>query len=348
MAQLTGIARLAAESPSLATKRRVEYFELPARRFISRCDSPRMPFRWMINPYRGCEFGCKYCYARYTHEFMELHDPADFETKIFVKHFDGAAFAAELGALPRGETIAVGTATDPYQPAERRFRLTRSMLEALARTSGLRIGLITKSDLITRDIDVLQEIARRHYLTLVMTITTLDRELARRMEPLAPRPDLRLAALRKLRAAGLHVAVNVAPVLPLINDSDASLDAVVKASARAGAVALRGNVVYLKPCAQAAFFPFLNEHYPVLLRRYRERFERSAFLRDAYPETIRERLDRIRRRYGLRADQSPAEPELWPQNPQLTLFSEGDLRQGKSRDIHAHGAGPGARSRVCR
>ena len=162
MAELTGIARLAAESPSLEAKRRVEYFELPSRRYIARCYSPRMPFQWMINPYRGCEFGCKYCYARYTHEFMELRDPLDFETKIFVKHFDAAAFRSELKALPRGETIAIGSATDPYQPAERRFRLTRSMLEVFAQTAGLRIRLITKSDLITRDIDVFQEIARRH------------------------------------------------------------------------------------------------------------------------------------------------------------------------------------------
>jgi DNA repair photolyase len=330
VAPLVGIARLAAESPSLEAKRRVEYFELPTRRYISKCGSARMPFQWMINPYRGCEFGCKYCYARYTHEFMELRDPVDFETRIFVKRFDASAFAAELRALPSGETIAIGTATDPYQPAERRFRVTRAMLEALARTSGFRVGLITKSDLIVRDADVFQEIARRHYLTLVITITTLDRELAGRMEPLAPRPDLRLAALRKLRAAGLRVAVNVAPILPLINDSDASLDAVVKASARAGAAALHGNVVYLKPCAQAAFFPFLNEHYPALLRRYRERFERSAFLRGDYPETIRERLDRIRQRYGLREAQPHSEPELWPLIQQLALFSEGELRKNES------------------
>ena len=319
MPQLVGIARLAAESPSLEAKRKTEYFELPTRRYLSKCDSTRVPFRWMINPYRGCEFGCKYCYARYTHEFMELRDPADFERKIFVKHFDKAALRAELNALPRGETIAMGTATDPYQPAERRFLLTRSMLEVFARTTGFRIGLITKSDLIARDVSLFQEIARRHYLTLVITITTLDRELARRMEPLAPRPDLRLAAVRKLSAAGLRVTVNLAPILPLINDSDASLDAVAQASARAGASKLGGNVVYLKPCAQSSFFPFLDEHFPALLRRYRERFGRDAYLRGAYPETIRQRLDRIRRRYGLDAADAATEPELW--DPQLTLFS---------------------------
>jgi len=280
---LVGIARLDAESPSLEAKRQTEYFELPTRRYIARCESPRMPFRWMINPYRGCEFGCKYCYARYTHEFMELRASEDFERKIFVKHFDAAAFRAELRGLPCGETIAIGTATDPYQPAERRLRLTRSLLEILAQNAGYRIGLITKSDLIARDIDLFTEISRGNYLTLVITITTLDRELARLLEPLAPRPDLRLQAVRKLSAAGLRVSVNLAPVLPLINDSEPAMDAVAKASARAGAVQLGGNVVFLKDCAQKAFFPFLEQHFPDLVRRYRERFERAAYLSGAYP-----------------------------------------------------------------
>jgi DNA repair photolyase len=323
VAQLVGIARLAAASPTLEAKRTVEYLELPTRSYLARCASTRVPFRWMINPYRGCEFGCKYCYARYTHEFMELREAADFERKIFAKHFDRAKFRADLRGVPRGESIAIGTATDPYQPAERRFFVTRSMLEVFERTSGPRIGLITKSDLITRDIPLFQEIARRHYLTLVVTITTLDRDLARLMEPLAPRPDLRLAAVRKLNAAGLRVSVNLAPILPLINDTDASLDAVAKAAARAGARRLGGNVVYLKPCAQAAFFPFLEEHFPLLVRRYRERFERDAYLRGTYPDTVRYRLDRIRCRYGLDSREDTEEmedlPELW--DPQMTLFS---------------------------
>jgi len=322
VAPLVGIARLAAESPSLEAKRQTEYFELPTRRYIARCDSPRMPFRWMINPYRGCEFGCKYCYARYTHEFMELRDTEAFERKIFVKHFDPAAFRKELRALPRGEAIAIGTATAPYQPAERKFRLTRSLLEILAQNAGYRIGLITKSDLIARDIDIFREIIRRNYLTLVLTITTLDRELARLLEPLAPRPDLRLNAVRKLSAAGLRVSVNLAPIMPLINDSEPSLDSVAKASASAGAIQLSGHVVFLKPCAQKAFFPFLQEHFPTYLRRYRERFEKNAYLTGNYPDMIEERIDRIRRRYGLGKREDPAaEPELWPQDPQLTLFS---------------------------
>ena len=170
---------MAAQAPCLEPKRRVQYFELGARSYLARCDSPRMPFRFTINPYRGCEFGCKYCYARYTHEFMEMRDPDEFERKIYAKSFDPARFREELGKLPLGEKIALGTATDPYQPAERRYGITRKMLEVFAATAGFHLGITTKSDLITRDLDLLQEISRRHYLRISMTVTAVDRELAR-------------------------------------------------------------------------------------------------------------------------------------------------------------------------
>jgi len=320
--ELVGIARLASQSPSLEAKRDVEYFDLATRNFLAKCNNPRMPFGWMINPYRGCEFGCKYCYARYTHEFMELRNGADFERKIYVKHFDGRGFQDELRRLPRGETIAIGTATDPYQPAERRYGLTRAMWEQFASTAGFELRLITKSDLVTRDTDVLREVARRHRLIVTVTITTLDRDLARLLEPLAPRPDLRLNAIRKLSAAGLRVTVHCAPILPLINDGEPSLDAVAKAAAAAGARAMGGNVLFLKPCAQAVFMPFLKQHFPGLVRRYRERYGRTAYLRGAYPQAIHERLQRVRKRYGLDHNETQPEPELWPHDPQLTLFCE--------------------------
>src|SRR2546423_1656229 len=121
--RLVGIARLAAESPLIEAKRHVEYFELETRSFLAKTISERVPFRWMINPYRGCEFGCKYCYARYAHEFMELRDPLQFEHKIFAKKFDRVRFLQEVERLPVGESVAIGTATDPYQPAERRFEV---------------------------------------------------------------------------------------------------------------------------------------------------------------------------------------------------------------------------------
>jgi len=325
VATLIGIAKLAAESPRLVAKSRVDYFDLQARSFLTKCDSDRVPFGWTINPYRGCEFGCKYCYARYAHEFMELRDPQDFERRIYVKHFDADAFRRELSRLDRGEAIAIGTATDPYQPAERRYRVTRAILETFATTAGLRVWITTKSQLVVRDIDVLQEITRRHFLTVSMTVTTVDAELARALEPMAPRPDLRLAAVRKLTSHGIRATVFGSPVLPLINDSDASLDAVAHAARTAGARGFGGNVVFLKPCARQVFFPFLEEKFPAQLRRDRERFERSAYLRGDYPERIGERIARIRRRYGFdqmarHNNAEQAEPELWPKDPQLSLF----------------------------
>jgi DNA repair photolyase len=316
----TGIAKLAAESPVLDAKARVDYFDLPARSFLTKVDSARLPFGWTINPYRGCEFGCKYCYARYAHEFMELRDPMDFERRIFVKQFSPEAFQKELRRLDQGEAITIGSATDPYQPAERRYRVTRAILEVFARTSGFRLGITTKSQLVTRDIDVLKEINRRHFLRVSMTVTTVETELARALEPMAPRPDLRLAAVRKLTSHGIRSTVFSSPVLPLINDSDVSLDAVARAARTAGAQGFGGGILFLKPCARQVFFPFLEERFPELVRRYRERFERSAYLRGDYPERIQERISRIRRRYGFDQLEKPGEPELWPKDPQLSLF----------------------------
>jgi len=323
--KLVGIARMAADAPCLEPKRRVQYFELGARSYLARVDSPRLPFRWTINPYRGCEFGCKYCYARYTHEFMELRDPEQFERTIFAKSFDSARFREELRRLPLGESVALGTATDPYQPAERRYGVTRRMLEVFAGIAGLRLGVTTKSDLIPRDVDLLKEISRRHYLTISVTVTTVDRELARALEPMAPRPDLRLAAVRTLADAGLKVVVGCAPVMPLINDSERSLDTLAREAAAAGAVSLWANVLFLKPCAYQVFLPFLEERFPDLVRKYRERYERTAYLRGAYPEMIQERVERIRKRHGLDRKSEEHEPELWPRDSQMLLFNESSL-----------------------
>jgi len=318
--KLIGIARMAAEAPSLEPKRRVEYFELGARSYLARCDSPRLPFRWTINPYRGCEFGCKYCYARYTHEFMELRDPGQFERKIYAKVFNAGHFRSELRSLPLGETIALGTATDPYQPAERRYGVTRKMLEVFAATAGLHLGITTKSDLIIRDVELLKEVSRRHYLRVSMTVTTVDADLARLLEPMAPRPDLRLAAVRRLADAGLKVVVGCAPVMPLINDHESSLDALAREAAAAGASTIWANVLFLKPCAYQVFLPFLQERFPQLVRKYREQYDRAAYLRGAYPEMIQERVEAIRKRHGLDRKSGEHEPELWPQEAQIGLF----------------------------
>src|SRR6202162_2926709 len=203
---LVGIARLASQGESLREGHDVEYFTLPAKSVLNRCVSNRnLPFTWTINPYRGCEFACHYCYARYTHEFMEMRDGREFEQKIYVKQHTSDLLRRDLKRVKPGEGIALGTATDPYQPAERRYEVTRSILEEFGRHSGFELGIVTKSDLIIRDVDLLREFSRNNTLSVHITITTLNTELARILEPRAPRPDLRMAAVRQLSAAGISV-----------------------------------------------------------------------------------------------------------------------------------------------
>jgi DNA repair photolyase len=305
---LVGIARLASQSPLLEAKRAVEYFEIPSRSILNRT-KPGMPFRWTINPYRGCEFGCKYCYARYTHEFMEM-EPADFEDKIYAKAAAAHLLRQELGRIERADGIAIGTATDPYQPAERRFARTRSILEVFARERGRHIGLITKSDLIVRDIDLLREIARANVLCVHLTITTLNEKLARLLEPRAPRPDLRLEAVRRLAEAGLVVGVNPNPIMPGLTDGERALDRLAKASRDAGAITFGGGPLFLMPSAQKVFFPFLELEFPELLPRYRELYARSAYLGRDYKDALAARIRRIRDRYGLAAGHVEYKPEI--------------------------------------
>jgi DNA repair photolyase len=313
--KLVGIARLAASSDLLEAKRKVEYLELETRRFIGR-GSGRMRSIWTINPYRGCEFGCKYCYARYAHEFMELREPELFERKIYAKQFQAQAFRSEVRRLKLGETIWIGTATDPYQPAERRFEITRQILEVLADEHGLDFGITTKADLVSRDAALMARIARRNKIRVHLTITTLDEPLARLLEPRAPRPALRLGAVKKLTEASIPVSVLAHPVMPLINDSEESLDRVCAAAARNGASSFSAAPLFLKPCAAQVFLPFLEERFPHLVRRYRERFEKTAHLKGHYPEMIAKRVERIRRRYNLAARQTLE----WPLDDQLELF----------------------------
>ena len=315
---LVGIARLAAAASPLEAKRTVEYRELATRRYISRVSGERMPFDWTLNPYRGCEFACRYCYARYTHEFMELRDPELFETRIFAKEWSAAAFREEVRRLPPGAWVAIGTATDPYQPAERRYRITRRMLEVFAESNGLRIGITTKSDLIARDADLLAEISRRHNTGVMLTVTTTSERLARALEPKAPRPALRLRAIEVLARAGVAVGAFVAPVLPLINDSEPSLDAVAEAAAAHGARCFAANLLFLQPCAAAVFLPFLETEFPHLVRRYRERYGRGAYLRGDYAETIRARVREIRARHGLTGELGSAPVVRAPE--QMDLF----------------------------
>ncbi len=297
--RLVGIARLAAEGESLRQGHEVEYFTLPARSLLNRCTGVRMPFTWTINPYRGCEFACKYCYARYTHEFMEMRDGVDFEQKIYVKQHAADLLRQELRRVKPGEEIAIGTATDPYQPAERRFEVTRAILEELARHQGLEIGLITKGTLILRDLDLLKAMKRNNKLFVNLTITTLNVELARILEPRAPRPDLRMEAVRKLNEAGVDAGVSCSPVIPGITDAPRDLEAVVRATAEAGGKHIFANPLFLKPCSAAVFLPFLEKEFPQLAASYQQRYKDRAFLPKTYGKRISQLMSRLRQKYGI-------------------------------------------------
>ncbi len=297
--KLVGIARLAAEGESLRQGHEVEYFTLQARSLLNRCTGVRMPFTWTINPYRGCEFACKYCYARYTHEFMEMRDGADFEQKIYVKQHAAELLRQELRRVKPGEEIAIGTATDPYQPAERRFEVTRAILEELGRHQGLEIGLITKGNLILRDVELLKEVGRNNRLFVNLTITTLNVELARILEPRAPRPDLRMEVVRKLNDAGIATGVSCSPVIPGITDAPRDLEAVVRATAEAGGKHIFANPLFLKPCSAAVFLPFLEKEFPQLADGYRQRYKDRAFLPQTYGKRISQLMARLRQKYGI-------------------------------------------------
>ncbi|MGA7753052.1 MAG: radical SAM protein [Candidatus Sulfotelmatobacter sp.] len=324
---LVGIARLASAGESLREGHDVEYFTLTAKSLLNRCVSKRaMPFSWTINPYRGCEFGCRYCYARYTHEFMEMRDGKEFEQKIYVKQHAAGLLRHELRRVKPDEAIALGTATDPYQPAERRYEITRGILEEFTRHRGYNLGIVTKSNLVVRDLELLQKVAQSNRLSVHITVTTLSTDLARILEPRAPRPDLRIEAVRALVRAGLRVGISCSPVIPGITDSPKDIEALIQAAAAAGADYVFANPLFLKPCSAAVFLPFLEQNFPHLAKNYRLRYRDRAFLPSAYGKRLSQLVTRLREKYKLtRADrlQRPAFATKWPIeafDEQLSLF----------------------------
>jgi DNA repair photolyase len=322
--KLIGIARLASEGESLREGHNVEYFTLPSKSLLNRCVSNRqMPFTWTINPYRGCEFGCRYCYARYTHEFMEMRDGMEFEQKIYVKQHAASLLRHELRRVKADEAIALGTATDPYQPAERRYEVTRGILEQFAHHRGFELGIVTKSNLIVRDLELLQEVAKANRISVHITVTTLNADLARILEPRAPRPDLRLDAVRTLAQAGIRVGVSCSPVVPGITDSAKDLESLIRVAADAGADYVFANPLFLKPCSAAVFLPFLEQHFPHLTENYRRRYQDRAFLPPAYAKRLSHLIGHLREKYKITRARRPAYATKWPVqafDEQLNLF----------------------------
>lgn len=297
-----GIAKAASEAAVLATPNTVEYYQIRSRSVLNRCSNPEMPFVWTINPYRGCEFGCKYCYARYTHEFMELHDGSLFERRIYAKVEAAKALLRDLTRDgTKGKPIAIGTVTDPYQPAEARFQITRSILEVLAHCRDLDLSITTKSALVVRDIDLIKQIARRNRICVNLSAITLDSRLAHRMEPRAPLPFHRFGAMRKLAEAGVEVGLFVMPILPAITDTRENLDALLQRAKESGAHFAASSVVFLQPCAQKQFYPFLQEEFPHLYQAYVRRFSRSAYTSEDYRKKVRSVFHELRAKHQLPA-----------------------------------------------
>jgi DNA repair photolyase len=315
-ARPTGLARLAAQATHADDGHLITFRALKTRSILNKSVSKRgLSFGTSINPYRGCEFACRYCYARYTHEFLQpapIETPPigtydlpqqpwalAFEREIYLKENAAWLLEQELRTHDPRQEIALGTATDPYQPIERRARITRSLLEVFARRQGLRLGIITKSNLITRDIDLLQQIAAGNSLVVHITITTADAALARKLEPRAPRPDLRFAAVRKLRAAGLKVGVLCCPLLPGINDSLQQLDAVSSHAAAAGACFLGAHPLFLKSCSRPTWMSFVREHFPHLAAEYTRRYAKADFADAAYRDRMAATVLQLCAKHGL-------------------------------------------------
>ena len=306
-----GLARMVEEAEVSGDGHLVAYRAIAAKSILNRSMSKRrLSMAYSINPYRGCEFGCRYCYARYTHEFLapaeetgsasaSLRDPEAFERRIYLKKNAAWLLEQELRRIDPQDEIAVGTATDPYQPLERREGVTRSLLEVFARKQGFRIGLITKSNLILRDVALLREIAEQNTLVVHCTITTTDTELARKLEPRAPRPDLRFAAVRGLRDAGIRTGILCSPLLPGITDSKESVEKVARGAKAADASFLAGEPLFLKSCSRPTYLSFVREHFPALEAEYRERFAHAEFAARPYRQAMEALIRAVCQRYGI-------------------------------------------------
>jgi DNA repair photolyase len=268
-----------------------ECVEVAAKSILNRVRG--MPFGWSINPYRGCFHQCVFCYARRTHTFLERSGIGDWGSALSVKVNAPAVLRREL-ARPawRGDHVAIGTATDPYQPIEGRYRVTRGILVELAR-ARTPAHLITRSPLVVRDIDVLQELERAAGAGICISLPTLDEALARKIEPTVAPPRQRLRAVRMLADAGLRVGVAIAPILPGLTDSEASLAAVYAAAADAGASQAWHSVLNLNEVARESYFGFLRTEFPALLAEH-ERMYRAKYAPKALVDDIDARVARAR------------------------------------------------------
>lgn len=277
--------------------RGVRAVEVASKTVLNRVQN--MPFAWSINPYRGCYHQCVFCYARRSHTFLEADGLREWGSQIYVKVNAPAALRNDLRRKNRNrEPVAIGTVTDPYQPLEGTYRLMRGILAALA-DFEIPASIITRSPLIVRDIDLLQNLSRKAKVSVHVSVATMDAGLARQIEPTVAPPHQRMRAVRMLCEAGIDAGVALAPVLPGISDSAANLDGVVSAARDARASHLWHSTLYLQDVTRESFFNYLREHQPRLVEMY-DRLYRPTYVRSDVKARIEERVKDARRRIALR------------------------------------------------
>ncbi len=279
----------------------VIFEEIECKTAVNKVNLPpgnRMPFRWTLNPYRGCQHACTYCFARGTHEYLGYDAGRDFETRVVVKVNAPEMLRQDLGRGSwRRELIAVGTACDPYQPAELKYSLTHRILKVM-RDFANPISVVTKSPFVVRDADVIQSLAAVADVTINFSIATLDEEIWKRIEPSTARPAKRLEAMRFLTDRGIRCGVMLAPVLPGLTDDPRTLEDVVEAAREHGASFVHDNVLYLKPGTKEWFMPFLREAYPHLSERY-AKYYRGVYAPRTYTQEVHRTIDGLRRKFDL-------------------------------------------------
>lgn len=278
----------------------VRYHPLRTRSLLGRCSSENVPFDWTVNPYRGCAMGCRYCYAAYTHEYMGLDARAAFHSVIYVKEGGEEETARRLAsAARRGELVALGTATDPWQPGEARSRVTRRFLEQAAALRGLRLSVTTKGALVLRDLDLLRRIHERSRLSLAVSLISPHADRLRRVEPWAPPPQVRLEVMRRLAEAGLEVAHALAPILPALTDDEGDMDTLLARVAAGGVRRLFWRLLFLRTPTREIYLGWLAREFPEHLPAYRRAFARGANLEGEYPARIAACVERLREKHGL-------------------------------------------------
>jgi len=301
---------------NISSNDRTHYIEINIKSALTRVNSNFMPnMKWSLNPYRGCKHGCVYCYARYTHEYLDLNPNTDFAQTVFIKRNLVQALRADLRRPAwRQEKVHIGTATDPYQPAEGRYRLTQGALLAL-REQLTPASLVTKNTMAVRDADIMVSLARAAGFYLIMSITTLDEALARQLEPDTPSPQQRLQAVQQLVRAGVPVSVAIAPVLPGITDSEQQLSEIIQAAYDHGADIAFHQSFHMYSSTRASLFTYLERHQPHLLAPYRRVFTTSQNAPDEYRRQLRDRIKQIRQRLHARKPHQPTIPSNSGQLP---------------------------------